>query len=266
MPVRPSGETGGVEQHRLHARKRVGHLGRDLCCAKSPVNCLAEGCNCPSPVCCASSKEPMKNVRFNLMLPLSPTTNCRLAELKAGCFFLPLMSSCSQSGWDYCGSVVFPCSHCWCAAVFLLTVQMNLSFSFYLLSQSIVFVVCLSAYYKPPGCSWQCGHMLPFDVHASLPQSPFTKVVRHHACVVQRKFQLSQLSCVIPDAQHIQVMMIKIHLLLRLKLDKTLCAVFLKSTLSVSLKLCIKDKGICVDVFGVWYEIVRETNAIKMTF
>lgn len=49
MPVRTSGETGGVEQHRLHVRRRAGHLGRDLCCAKSPVNCLAKGCNCPSP-------------------------------------------------------------------------------------------------------------------------------------------------------------------------------------------------------------------------
>ena len=54
MLVRPSGEMGGVEQHRLHVGKRVGHLGRNLYCAKSPVNCLAKGCNCPSsPVCCA---------------------------------------------------------------------------------------------------------------------------------------------------------------------------------------------------------------------
>ena len=75
MPVRPSGEMGGVEQHRLHARKRVGHLGRNLCCAKSPVNCLAEDCNCPSsPVCCAFLQDPLKNVRFNLMLPFSPIT------------------------------------------------------------------------------------------------------------------------------------------------------------------------------------------------
>lgn len=33
---------------------------------------------------------------------------------------------------------------------------------------------------------------------------------------------------------------------------------FLKSTLALSLKLGIKDKGICLDVFGVWYKIVRE--------
>lgn len=53
-PARPSARSGGVERHRLHMTNRVGHLGRNLRCAKSPVNCLAEGCNCPSsPICSA---------------------------------------------------------------------------------------------------------------------------------------------------------------------------------------------------------------------
>lgn len=43
MPVKPWEEREGVEQHRLGAGKRVGHLGRSLRCAKSPVNWLAWG-------------------------------------------------------------------------------------------------------------------------------------------------------------------------------------------------------------------------------
>lgn len=50
-PVRPSGETEGVEQHRICVKMRVGHLERNLYCAKLPVNRLAVGCNCPFPVC-----------------------------------------------------------------------------------------------------------------------------------------------------------------------------------------------------------------------
>lgn len=73
-----------------------------------------------------------------------------------------------------------------------------------------------------------------------------------------KEIQHLQLLHVILDAQHILIMMIKIHLLFCLKLDKMLCEAFFYSTLTLSLKLGIKDKGICVDVFGIWYKIVRE--------
>lgn len=87
--------------------------------------------------------------------------------------------------------------------------------------------------------------MLLFDAHASFPHSPHNGSLSLCMCNAKE----------IPDAKHIQVMMIKIHLLFCLKLDKMLCGAcfifFFKSTLTLSLKLRIKDKGICLDVFGV---------------
>lgn len=48
MPVRAPGGKGGAEQHRPDLRKRAGHMGRVLSCAKSLDNCLATGCAWPS--------------------------------------------------------------------------------------------------------------------------------------------------------------------------------------------------------------------------
>lgn len=48
MPARAPGEKGGAEQHRPRLRKRAGHMGRKLSCAKSLDNCLATGRAWPS--------------------------------------------------------------------------------------------------------------------------------------------------------------------------------------------------------------------------
>lgn len=77
---------GGVEQHRLHLRKRVGHLGRNAHPAKSPVNCLAKACNCPSSVCFLM--EAKENEKYNLMVTFGPIANCRLARNETSCCLL----------------------------------------------------------------------------------------------------------------------------------------------------------------------------------
>lgn len=84
IPARPSGEMGGVEQHSFMQGK-----GRDAWEEISSVpnhRLIAWQRAATVPLlffCCAVLQEPVKYVRFSLMLPFSPTTDCRPAELEA---------------------------------------------------------------------------------------------------------------------------------------------------------------------------------------
>lgn len=94
---------------------------------------------------------------------------------------------------------------------------MNLSLCSLLLS------ISLHANYNPLEWPYQHGHMFAFGAHASSPHSSLRKGSLSLCLCKPKEIQLVQLLCVIPDIGHIQVTMIKIHLLVRLKLDKTLC-------------------------------------------
>lgn len=76
---------------------------------------------------------------------------------------------------------------------------------------------------NPLGTPRQHSHMLPFDAHASPPHSPPLSLHKGSLSLCMcnpKEAQRLQLLCVMQDAQHIQVMMIKIHLPFCLKLEK----------------------------------------------
>lgn len=118
MPVRSSGETGGVEHHRLQMRERVGQLGKNICLAKSPVNCLAE-----DRIGLSSSVFVAESCRSQWEMLHSTLCYLSVQQLTAHCLSLrqallslwwtaghqPMLRMIRSDKWN---SVAFSCSQC----------------------------------------------------------------------------------------------------------------------------------------------------------
>lgn len=100
MPARPPGGKGGAEQHRPHLRKRAGHMGRNLSCAKWLDNALATGRDWPS-----------FSGSLRLLVYLLQTVLCYHEHQKlsfpAACFSTPLQVKQEKFQSRKSGSIIF---------------------------------------------------------------------------------------------------------------------------------------------------------------